>query len=152
LTVTGNSRNRSLPGWRYPLPGPDSHRLDRASLLALRFDRIFRRTTGFATLDRLLQRLAANKSELLKVLDCPGIPLNTNGSENDIRCQVTKRHVSGGTKSDVGRDCRDAFLGLTKTRRKLGIDFWDLGARLHVPSSPPVPYLPDLIRWCGQPA
>jgi hypothetical protein len=29
--------------------------------------------------------------------------LHTNGSENDIRCQVTKRKVSGGTRSDMGR-------------------------------------------------
>jgi hypothetical protein len=37
--------------------------------------------------------------------------LGIDGSENDIRCQVTKRQISGGTKSDIGRDCRDAFLG-----------------------------------------
>ena len=47
------------------------------------------------------QRLHANKAELLMVLDRPEIPLHTNGSENDIRCQVTKRKVSGGTRSDV---------------------------------------------------
>jgi hypothetical protein len=72
------------------------------------------------------------------VLDHPEIPLHTNGSENDIRCQVTKRQVSGGTHSDIGRDCRDAFLGLAKTCGKLSIAFWDfLGARLGVlgPSS-----------------
>ena len=58
-------------------------------------------------------------------------PLHTNGSENDIRCQVTKRHVSGGTKTNVGRDCRNAFLGLSTTCRKLGISFWNyFGARL----------------------
>jgi transposase len=39
----------------------------------------------------------------------------TNGSENDIRCQVTRQKVSAGTRSDLGRDCRDAFLGLGKT-------------------------------------
>src|SRR4029077_10717978 len=61
----------------------------RASTLRARFDRIFLRRTGFATLDRLLARLHANKSELLMVLDQPKIPLHTNGSENDIRCQVT---------------------------------------------------------------
>jgi hypothetical protein len=94
--------------------------LRRRSELRARFDRIFRRSTGFATLDRLLQRLHANKAELLMVLDHPEIPLHTNGSENDIRCQVTKRQVSGGTHSDIGRDCRDAFLGLAKTCRKLG--------------------------------
>ena len=74
--------------------------------------------TGFATLDRLLARLHANKPELLIVLDRPESPLHTNGSENDIRCHVTKRKVSGGTRSDAGRDCRDAFLGLAQDLRQ----------------------------------
>ena len=90
-----------------------------------RFDRIFRRRTGFVMLDRLLERPHANKAELLQVLDHPEIPLHTNGSENDIRAQVTRRKVSGGTRSDAGRDCRDAFLGLAKTCAKLGLSFWD---------------------------
>jgi hypothetical protein len=119
----------------------------RKAALRTRFDRIFTRKTGFVTLDRLLARLHANKSELLLVLDRPEIPLHTNGSENDIRCQVTKRKVSGGTRSDPGRDCRDAFLGLSKTCAKLGIAFWDyLGSRLAVPNQPEIPYLPQLIR------
>jgi hypothetical protein len=67
----------------------------------------------------------------------PEIPLHTNASENNIRCQVTKRKVSGGTRSNIGRDCRDAFLGLNKNCAKLGIAFWDyLGSRLAVPSQP----------------
>ena len=70
------------------------------SEMRARFDRILQRRTGFVTLDGLLQRLHANKDELLMVLDHPEIPLHTNGSENDIRCQVTKRHVSGGTHSE----------------------------------------------------
>ena len=125
----------------------------RREELQARFERIFVRRTGFATLDRLLARLHANKAELLKVLDHPEIPLHTNGSENDIRCQVTKRQVSGGTKTDLGRDCRDAFLGLSKTCRKLGISFWNyLGARLGVPNAPAVPRLAEVIRCRGQPA
>ena len=125
----------------------------RKAALRARFDRIFKRRTGFATLDRLLQRLHANKPELLIVLDRPESPLHTNGSENDIRCHVTKRKVSGGTRSDAGRDCRDAFLGLAKTCAKLGIAFWDyLGARLAVPGQPAIPYLPDLVRIrCASP-
>jgi hypothetical protein len=67
----------------------------RKAALQTRFDRIFTSRTGFVTLDRLLARLHANKSELLKVLDRPEIPLHTNGSENDIRCQVIRRKVSG---------------------------------------------------------
>src|SRR3954453_22641315 len=140
---------RGLIWWFYA--DLKAYRLDpmprRGRELRARFDRIFRRRTGFATLDRLLKRLHANKAELLMVLDHPEIPLHTNGSENDIRCQVTKRAVSGGTHTDTGRDCRDAFLGLAKTCRKLGVSFWDyLGARLELPGAPFVPYLPDLIR------
>jgi hypothetical protein len=70
---------------------------------------------------------------LLMVLERPEIPLHTNGSENDIRCQVTRRKVSAGTRSDTGRDCRDACLGLIKTCDKLGIAVWDyLGSRLRL--------------------
>jgi hypothetical protein len=58
--------------------------------LQARFDSIFTRKTGFVTLDRLLGRFHANKAELLMVLDRPEIPLHTNGSENDIRCHVTR--------------------------------------------------------------
>lgn len=125
----------------------------RKAALRARFDRIFKRRTGFATLDRLLERLHANKPELLIVLNRPESPLHTNGSENDIRCHVTKRKVSGGTRSDAGRDCRDAFLGLAKTCAKLGIAFWDyLGDRLAVPDQPAIPYLPDLVSIrCASP-
>ena len=118
-----------------------------------RFDRIFHRRTGFATLDRLLERLHANKPELLRVLDRPDIPLHTNGSERDIRCHVIKRKISGGTRSDTGRDCRDAFLGLMHTCAKLGIAFWDyLGDRLGITGHATITALPDLIRCRAQPA
>lgn len=117
----------------------------RASLSA-RFDRIFRHKTGFIMLDRLLKRLYANRSELLVVLDRPEIPLHTNGSENDIRTVVTKRKISGGTRSDIGRDCRDAFLGIAKTCAKLDITFWDyLGARLSIADPPNLPCLSEIV-------
>jgi Transposase IS66 family len=141
-------RVRSLVWWFYRdlkayQRDPTSQR--KAALRA-RFDRIFRRRTGFATLDRLLHRLHANKAELLMVLDRPEIPLHTNGSENDIRCQVTRRRISGGTRSDPGRECRDTFLGLAKTCAKLRISFWNyLGSRLNIAGTTVVPYLPQLI-------
>jgi hypothetical protein len=127
-------------------PTPDS----KAALEA-RFDSIFTQKTCFITLDRLLARLHANKPELLMVLERPEIPLHTNGSENDIRCHVTRRKISGGTRSDRGRDCRDAFLGLAKTCAKLAISFWDyLGDRLAVPGAKAIPQLPELIRASAQ--
>ena len=141
-------RLRALVWWFYAdlkayRRDPDPRR--RAALRA-RFDRIFRRRTGFATLDRLLERLHANKDELLRVLDRPQLPLHTNGSERDLRPHVIKRKISGGTRSDQGRDCRDAFLGLLLTCAKLGVSFWDfLGHRLGVAQAD-APYLPDLVR------
>jgi hypothetical protein len=121
--------------------------------LRTRFDRIFLRRTGFATLDRLLVRLHANKAELLTVLHRPEIPLHTNGSENDIRCYVTRRKVSAGTRSDVGRDCRDAFLSLAKTCDKLGIAVWDyLGSRLRVAGRAAIGPLDHYVRARSCPA
>ena len=118
----------------------------RARQLERRFDAIFSTETGFATLDRLLARLRAQKTELLMVLKRPDIPLHTNGAENDIRCQVTRRKISAGTRSDQGRDARDAFLGLMKTCAKQAISFWDyLGDRLGVREAPAVPRLAGLI-------
>jgi hypothetical protein len=115
--------------------------------LRTRFDRIFCRRTGFVVLDRLLARLHANKAELLMVLERPEIPLHTNGSENDIRCYVTRRKVSAGTRSDAGRDCRDAFLSLAKTCSKLGIAVWDyLGSRLSVVGCTHVQPLDHYVR------
>lgn len=111
-----------------------------------RFDTIFGLNTGFTALDRLLRRLQGKKTQLLMVLERPDIPLHTNGSENDIRCHVTRRKVSAGTRSDAGRDCRDAFLGLAKTCAKLGVSFWNyLGDRLRVPGQAVVAPLPNLI-------
>jgi len=125
----------------------------RSAELRARFDGIFPQSTGFATLDRLLKRLHANKVELLMVLDHPKIPLHTNGSENDIRCHVTKHAVSGGTRTDAGRDCRNAFLGLGKTCQKLGVAFWDyLGARIGIAGAPVIAPLATIIRCRGQPA
>ena len=120
---------------------------ERAELLRARFDRIFKRaSTGFATLDRLLRRLHRNKEGLLRVLERPEIPLNTNASENDIRAFVTKRKISGGTVSDKGRDARDIMLGLAKTCVKLKLSFYDfLGDRLGVPGQK-IPPLASLIR------
>jgi len=120
---------------------------EKAKRLRAQFDRIFNRMrTGYATLDKLLCRLFRLKDDLLRVLDHPEIPLNTNASEGDIRVFVTKRKVSGGTVSDRGRDARDVMIGLAKTCTKLKIPFFDyLGARLGV-KGPLVPDLATLLR------
>jgi len=93
--------------------------------LEQRFDTLFSQKTRYQGLNQLLRRLRQNKAELLLVLERPDIPLHTNGSEGDVRDYVKKRKVSGGTRSDLGRRCRDTFASLKKTCRKLGVSFWD---------------------------
>ena len=120
---------------------------EQAEVLRARFDRIFKRgRTGYATLDSLLKRLHRHKDELLRVLERPEIPLNTNVSENDIRAFVTKRKISGGTVSDKSRDARDVMLGLAKTCMKLKLSFYAfIGDRLGIPG-PKIPDLAALVR------
>lgn len=89
-----------------------------------RFNTLFTRKTGFATLDIALKRIYRNKSDLLLVLKRPDVPLHNNLSERDIREYVKKRKISGSTRSDTGKECRDTFTSLKKTCRKLGISFW----------------------------
>jgi Transposase IS66 family len=113
--------------------------------LARRFDQVFIQKTRYATLDRLLRRIHMNKSELLLVLERPEVPLHTNGSERDIRDQVKKRKISGGTRSELGRQCRDTFSSLKTTCRKLDISFWDYLTD-RISCSDQIPLLPHFLE------
>lgn len=58
------------------------------------------------------------------MLQFPELPLHNNLSERDIRDYVKKRKISGSTRSQAGRRCRDTFASLKKTCRKNGLSFW----------------------------
>src|SRR5271170_6965519 len=92
--------------------------------LCKEFDNLFSVTTVSPELEKILTGFRANKNDLLRVLDHPSIPLHNNASESDIREFVTKRKISGSTRSDEGRECRDTFISLMKTCFKLGVSFW----------------------------
>lgn len=109
-----------------------------------RFEEIFTQKTDYQMLNLALERLYGNKAELLLVLERPEIPLHNNLSENDIREYVKRRKVSGSTRSELGRQCRDTFTSLKKTCRKLGISFWEyLLDRMS--KSNEIPPLPELM-------
>lgn len=113
--------------------------------LQQKFDNIFTQKTDYQLLNLVLERLHANKRELLLVLDRPEIPLHNNLSENDIREYVKRRKVSGSTRSEAGRRCRDTFTSLKKTCRKLGISFWQyLIDRTSKKNS--IPFLPKIVE------
>ena len=109
---------RALKKYRHNPSEPQKFKLET------RFDSIFNQKSGFVSLDIALKRIYQNKSELLLVLSRPDVPLHNNLSERDIREYVKKRKVSGSTRNDVGKRCRDTFTSLKKTCRKLGISFW----------------------------
>ena len=113
--------------------------------LEARFDDIFTTKSCYVSLNLALTRLHNNKAELLLVLDYPEIPLHNNLSERDIREYVKKRKISGCTRSEPGRRCRDTFASLKKTCRKLGISFWKY-LQDRVVGLDSIPPLSELIR------
>ncbi len=90
----------------YKTNNPPQQQQVKASLEE-HFEKIFTQTTLFETLNQVLKRLYRRKTELLKVLDRPDLPLHNNASEQDIREFVTKRKINGSTRSEAGRRCRD---------------------------------------------
>jgi hypothetical protein len=126
-----------------------AYRLDptpqRRGRLERDFDRLFLQQTGFVELNEALARIHGKRDELLLVLDYPHLPLDNNLAERDLREWAKTRKISFGTRSDRGRTCRDVFLSLKNTCRKLGVSFLRyLQDRLfHRHEIPP---LPDLIR------
>lgn len=117
---------------------------DLKQAIEAHFDELCGTKTSFATLNQALKRFAQNKHELLLVLERPDIPLHNNLSENDIREYVIKRKISGSTRSENGRRCRDTFISLKKTCKKQKISFWDFLLD-RIGRNHRIPYLPDLI-------
>ena len=113
------------------------------------FKRLFTRRTGFADLNKALRRIYEKRGDLLLVLDHPEIPLHNNFSENDIREWAKKRKISAGTRSELGRRCRDTFVSLKKTCRKLGVSFWQY-LQDRIRGSEKILALPDLVRQAAQ--
>lgn len=117
-------------------------------VLSARFEEIFGQKTCFTLLNDALRRLRKRKEELLIVLERPDLPLENNLSERDIREYVTRRKISGSTRSEEGRKCRDTFASLKKTCRKLGISFRQyLNDRLNQLHQ--IPPLAEIIRQRG---
>jgi hypothetical protein len=116
--------------------------------LEARFDAWCAWRTGFPSVDGVVKEMRDHKADLLRVLERPEVPLHNNTSEGHIREYVTRRKVSGGTRSDEGRRCRDTFTSLQKTCRCLGVNFWEyLQDRLLGRGQ--VPRLAELIRRCA---
>ncbi len=100
------------------------------------FKAFCQKKTGYPDLNEALIRLYSKREEFLAVLNHPHLALHNNLSENDIREYARLRKISGGTRSAEGRRCRDTFMSVKKTCRKLGVNFQQ--------------YLRDRIRGGGE--
>lgn len=120
--------------------------------LEARFDQLVGQPTDYPTsIGNVLKEMRDHKADLLRVLERPEVPLHNNGTESIIRGYVKIRKISGGTRSDAGRRCRDTFASLKKTCRKLGVSFWAyLQDRLRGLGT--IPRLAALIRQRAQEA
>jgi hypothetical protein len=121
----------------------------RKAALERDFDRLFRRRTGFADLNEALRRIHQKRDDLLLVLERPEIPLHNNLSESDIREWAKRRKISAGTRSELGRRCRDTFISLKKTCRKLGVSFWQY-LQDRIRGAREILALPELMRQAAQ--
>ncbi len=113
--------------------------------LAKQFDELVADRTDYPSIDGVLKGMAADRAQLLLVLQRPEVPLHNNLSEGHIRDYVKKRKISGSTRSDSGRRARDTFASLKKTCRRLGVNFWEY-LQDRVRGLGKVPRLADLIR------
>jgi len=123
----------------------------RKAALERDLDRLFRRRTGFADLNEALRRIHEKRDDLLLVLERPEIPLHNNLSESDIREWAKRRKISAGTRSELGRRCRDTVISLKKTCRKLGVSFWRY-LQDRIRAAQEILALPALMRQAAQEA
>ncbi len=114
--------------------------------LAEKFDTLVNQKSNYpASIGQVWKNMQEMKVDLLRVLDVPAVPLHNNASESDIRSYVKVRKISGSTRSDLGRKCRDTFASVRKTCRKLGVSFWAY-LKDRVSGKGQVPPLGELIR------
>ena len=97
--------------------------LRRRRKIGKMYDELIKIKTPSAIINTVVESFANYRSELLKALDYPELPLHNNASENDIRAMVKVRNVSGSTKSEEGRMYRDALMTIKKTCARLGVSF-----------------------------
>ena len=117
----------------------------RAAALSAEFDTLFSTTTGYALLDERIARSRDKKSELLRVLADPTIPLHNNATELAVRRRVRKRDVSLAAKSPGGVRVWDTLQTLAETARKLDVSFLEY-LRDRITRSGRTPRLAELIR------
>jgi hypothetical protein len=126
---------------------------ERKAELSKEFDILFTTTTGYEALDDRIAKTLAKKTELLRVLELPGLPLHNNAAELGARAQARSRDVSYQTRSEAGTKIKDTFMSINQTAKKLGVSFYEY-VHDRVSGSFNMPSLAEIIsqRAQGPPA
>lgn len=96
----------------------------KAKELSDKFDVLFSKTTGYDDLDKRIAITKGKKKELLVALEHPNSPLHNNCSELGARKQAFSRDSSYHTMSKKGTESKDAFMTISETAKKLGVNFY----------------------------
>lgn len=112
---------------------------ERKAGLSKEFDTLFSTATGYEALDDRIAKTLGKKTELLRVLDLPQLPLHNNDAELAARVQARFRDVSYQTRSAAGTKIKDTFMTINQTAKKLGVSFYDyvydrVSGRFEMPS------------------
>lgn len=103
---------------RDPAPG-------KRQYLETFFDQITNQSIGYTELARRLKLTHRKWKRMLCFLDHPGIPIENNLAERDLRPAVIIRKLSGGTKSLAGDRSFERHLSLIQTAHKQGLNIFD---------------------------
>jgi hypothetical protein len=124
--------------------------LEKKVDLSTQFDKIFSTITGYEELDDRIAKTLTKKTELLRVLEQPCVPLHNNAAELGARAQARVRDVSFQTRSDAGTLIKDTFMTINQTAKKLGVSFYDY-VYDRITGQFALPSLADLIIQKTQP-
>jgi len=95
---------------------------EKAAKLSIAFDELFSTQTIYYALNDRIEKTRNKKEQLLMVLKYPWLPLHNNDSELGARVEKRRQDVSLQTKSTAGTTAKHAFLTITQTAKKLGVN------------------------------
>lgn len=114
--------------WRFYQLAKDYGRdpaADKKLLLRNLFDEITGTQITYGELANRLRLTGRKRNRLLLFLDYPGIPIENNLAERDLRPAVIIRKLSGGTKSEAGNRSFERHMSIIQTAHKQNLKIFD---------------------------
>jgi len=124
---------------------PASQQKAQKIILKQQFEDLFKPCTDYFQLNECIERTYANRDKLLAVLDNPALPLHNNAMERGARRVVRKRDISLHSWSPTGTRVKDAFMSITETAAKLGVNAMEYIAD-RITHKYQMPHLAALLR------